>query len=173
MSSCHLSNLYWWKHVGKIHQCFSWFPPPNQILLIIKQVKTTLKAFFALANFKKFIYEASQVNTYCPTCNFGFINTEQFWLGTKHELQSPAGGGKGENSTTHTVDWDALSLTQMEDVCPSQAQRQTFILKNKDSQENLLPHSKIAVFIVAERLDGQRAYRLKKIWNTMRFVVLV
>lgn len=26
VSSGHLSNLYWWKHVGKICQCFSWFP---------------------------------------------------------------------------------------------------------------------------------------------------
>lgn len=93
-------------------------------------------------------------------CNFWFINTEQFWLGTKHELQSPAGGGKGENGTTHAADWDALSLTQMGDACPGQAQCQTFILKNKDSQENLLPHSKIAVFIVTERLEGQRVYPL-------------
>lgn len=42
----------------------------------------------------------------------------------------------GESGTTQAVDWDALSLTQMEDVCPGQARCQTFSLKNKDSQEN-------------------------------------
>lgn len=70
------------------------------------------------------------------------------------------------------MDWDALSLTQMEDVCPGQAQGQTFIHKNKDSQENLLPHSKIAVFLVTERLEGQRVYQLQKIGNTMMLVSL-
>jgi len=55
------------------------------------------------------------------------------------------------------VDWDALSLTQIGDVCPGQARCQTFILQNNDSQESLLPHSKIAVFIVTERLEGQES----------------
>lgn len=95
VSSGHLSNLYWWKHVGKICQYFFLISHPNQILHIIKQVKTTLKAFSALLNFKKLIYVVLQVNTHSPTCNFWFVNTKQFWLGTKHELKSPAGGGQG------------------------------------------------------------------------------
>lgn len=54
-------------------------------------------------------------------------------------------------------------------MCPGQAPCQTFIHKNKDSQGNLLPHSKIAVFLVTERLEGQRAYQIQKIGNIMMF----
>lgn len=39
-----------------------------------------------------------------------------------------------ENGPTQAVDWDALSLTQMENECPGQAQCQTFIHKNKDRE---------------------------------------
>lgn len=127
---------------------------PNQVLHIIKQVKTTLKAFFALANFLKFIYVVLQVNTF-PNLQFLIYEHKAVLTGNKTWTEVTCWRWPREDGPTQAVDWDALSLTQMENVCPSQAQCQTFIHKNKDSQENLLPHSKIAVFLVTERLKGQ------------------
>lgn len=136
----------------KFASVFSLICSPQNKYNIINQVRTTQKAFFTLAIFKKFVYKALQINPCCPTPNCWSTNTKQLWPETNHELQSPVGGSKGENGLMQQGP-GMPSLTQMTAACPGQARRQTFILKNKDSQKNLLLHSRIAVFTMTTRLE--------------------